>query len=96
MQGYQGYEGPAGARIFASAGKLIKQTEQIATADAEHRAKQYDAAFWRSLNDVAGILFHYPSGQTKRTIEGFAALSEGKTTNPGALIVGAPPENKKR
>lgn len=75
-----GYEGPAGARAFSSASKLVQQIEQ----------GEPDAAFWRSLNDTAGAVFHYPAGQVKRTIEGFAALVEGKTANPMALIAGAP------
>lgn len=81
-QGYAGYEGPAGARAFASAAKLVKQTEQ----------GEADAAFWRALNDTAGTLLHYPAGQVRRTVEGFAALVEGKTANPIALITGAPRE----
>jgi peptidoglycan hydrolase-like protein with peptidoglycan-binding domain len=80
VQGYFGYEGPAGARAFATAARLLKQVEQ----------GEVDAAFWRALNDLAGILFHYPSGQTRRTIEGVAALAEGSTSNPGAVVVGAP------
>lgn len=80
VQGYFGYEGPAGARAFATAARLVKQVEQ----------GEADAAFWRALNDLAGIIFHYPSGQTRRTIEGAAALAEGTTSNPGAVIVGAP------
>lgn len=79
-QGYQGYEGPAGARAFSSLAKLVKQAEQGET----------DAAFWRALNEAGGILFHYPSGQVRRTIEGAAALSEGTTNNPAALVAGAP------
>jgi GNAT superfamily N-acetyltransferase len=78
--GGYGYEGPAGARAFSSASRLVQQVEQ----------GEPDAAFWRSLNDTAGAVFHYPAGQTKRTIEGFAALVEGKTSNPFALIAGAP------
>jgi len=84
VQGYFGYEGPAGARAFATAARLVKQVEQ----------GEADAAFWRALNDLAGILFHYPSGQTKRTIEGIAAIADGTTSNPGAVIVGAPKETQ--
>jgi hypothetical protein len=82
VQGYTGYEGPAGARIFASLGKLVKQVQQ----------GEADAAFWRSLNEAAGIMLHYPAGQAKRTAEGFAAMMEGRTKNPVALIVGPPRE----
>lgn len=80
VSGGYGYEGPAGARALSSASRLMKQVEQ----------GEPDAAFWRSLNDTAGAVFHYPAGQVKRTVEGFAALVEGKTSNPFALISGAP------
>lgn len=81
VQGYFGYEGPAGARFFASASRFVKQAEQ----------GELDAAFWRSLNDVAGLVFHYPAGQMKRTIEGVAAVSEGKA-GPHAVLTGPPKE----
>lgn len=82
IQGYYGYEGPAGARGWATASKLLKQVGQ----------GELDASFWKSLNDAAGIYFHYPSGQVRRTIEGIAALVEGRTKNPGVLVTGPPPE----
>lgn len=78
IQGYQGYNGPAGARFFSSVSKMVKQVEQ----------GEADAAFWRALNETAGILLHYPAGQVRRTTEGFAALMEGETSNPLALLVG--------
>jgi hypothetical protein len=80
--GFAGYEGPAGTRFFASIGKFVKQAGQ----------GELDAAFWRSLNDTAGILLHYPAGQVRRTVEGFDAIVEGKTINPLALVLGAPKE----
>lgn len=82
IQGYAGYKGPAGAGFFAAVGNAVKQVGQ----------GEADAAFWRSLNDTAGILFHYPAGQVKRSTEGFVAMQEGRTRNPMALIVGAPKE----
>jgi hypothetical protein len=84
VQGFYGYEGPAGARLFAEAGNLIKQIEQ----------GEVDEAMMKALNNAAGILFHYPSGQVQRTVEGFVAMSENRTQNPMALIVG--PERKTR
>jgi hypothetical protein len=80
VQGYYGYEGPAGARVFASLSRLTTQTLQ----------GEPDAAWWRALNDSAGTVLHYPAGQARRTVEGFAALVEGKTSNPMALVSGAP------
>lgn len=80
--GFSGYEGPAGARFFAVAGKFGNQAAQ----------GELDAGFWKSLNDTAGIVLHYPAGQVRRSVEGFNALVEGKTINPLALLLGAPKE----
>lgn len=78
VQGTFGYEGPAGARFFSAVGKLVRQTGQ----------GELDAPFWKALNESAGILFHYPAGQVRRTVEGFNAMMEGETKNPLALLVG--------
>lgn len=84
IQGYYGYEGPAGTRFFSEAVSLIKQVEQ----------GEVDAAALKSLNQVAGIVLHYPAGQVQRTTDGYVALSEGRTNSPSALIFGPPKENK--
>lgn len=78
IQGFAGYEGPAGARAFAAAAKLVRQVDQ----------GEADAAFWRALNDTAGTILHYPAGQVRRTIEGIVALMDGKTSNPMVLVTG--------
>jgi hypothetical protein len=88
VEGYAGYEGPAGARAFATLGKLARQTGQIVESGFDPRT--LDAAFWRSLTDSAGVWFHFPTGQTRRSLEGLSALIEGKTDNPAAVISGAP------
>jgi hypothetical protein len=74
----QDYQGPSGARAFVALGRSFKQIGQ----------GEPDAAFWRALNDSAGVLFQYPSTQVWRTLEGIAALSEGKTNNPLVLAQG--------
>ncbi len=84
LAGSFGYEGPAGARAFASLARLGQQTRQ----------GEADAAFWRSLNDVAGVILHYPAGQAKRTIEGVAAWAEGRTSNPAAVLTGPPRDGR--
>lgn len=80
IQGYQGYTGPAGLRLFSELAKLIKQIEQ----------GELDAALLKSLNNAAGIVFHYPAGQVQRSVEGTVALMEGDTNNPAALVAGPP------
>jgi hypothetical protein len=80
IQGFQNYEGPGGARFFSAAGKLAKQVQQ----------GEADEAFWRSLNQAAGIVFHYPALQLERTARGIIALEKGKTSNPLAPLVGPP------
>jgi hypothetical protein len=76
------YTGPAAVRFFAELAKLGKQVQQ----------GEPDEAFWKALNSVTGIIFHYPAGQINATVSGINALADGKTENPGALLVGAPPK----
>lgn len=82
VQGFSGYQGPAGTRFFSEVAKLTKQAGQ----------GEADAAFLKALNNTGGILFHYPAGQVNRTVEGFLALQEGETKNPLVLLVGPPKE----
>ena len=85
VQGYYGYSGPAGTRFFSEIGKVVQQSEQ----------GEVDAALLKSINSSAGILFHYPSGQVQRTVEGVASVADGDIEGPRALIapVFGPPKN---
>jgi hypothetical protein len=76
------YQGPASVRVFAELAKLGKQMNQ----------GEVDEALLKAANNTAGILFHYPAGQIGATVDGIVTMADGKTTNPGALIVGS---NKK-
>lgn len=76
------YTGPASVRIFADTAKLMKQARQ----------GEADMAFFKALASVTGVLFHLPAGQVMATADGVAALADGRTENPGALLVGAPPK----
>jgi hypothetical protein len=80
--GLQGpdYSGPASVRLFSAMEKLGQQSVQ----------GEADGAFWKALNEVGGLIFHYPAGQINATLDGFAALADGDTSNPGVLITGAP------
>jgi len=80
VQGYAGYEGPAGARIFSQLGRLAKQLEQ---GDADEELLK------ASLNS-AGILFHGPGTQVDKTIRATNRLLEGRTDNPLELLFGPP------
>ncbi len=75
-----GYTGPASVRFFSDLYNLGKQVQQ----------GEADEAFWKSLNNTTGVLFHYPAGQINRTATGIVALSEGRTENPLAVVMGAP------
>lgn len=77
-----GYTGPASLRFFSDIYKLGQQINQ----------GEADEAFWKALNNVGGVLFHYPAGQLNRTASGFNALLDGRTQNPLALVMGAPPK----
>jgi hypothetical protein len=82
VSGSMGYEGPAGARFFADIGKFMKQADQ----------GEADEAFWRSANQLGGVLLHYPALQIERTVRGIQALSDGTTNNPMAILAGPPPK----
>lgn len=79
FSGFQGYEGPAGTRIFSETAKLAKE---IAQGEA-------DKGLFKRLNSVGGILFHYPSTQVQRTVEGIIEIVEGRG-NLLHLFFGAP------
>ena len=82
IQGYYGYGGPAGARLFSQLGNLGRQIGQ----------GEVDEAMLRSLNEVMGIVFHYPSNQFGRLVRGYFELQEGKTENPAVILLGPPPK----
>jgi predicted GNAT family acetyltransferase len=86
VQGFYGYGGPAGTRGFGELSAFLKQT--IQAVNEGHT----DAAFWKSLNNTAGILLHYPSTQIQRTIEGIIAYTKSNNQTPLVLITG--PERK--
>lgn len=78
--GVRGYAGPAGTRAIQvgyQVGTQIKQGE-------------VDEGLGKAANQAAGILFRYPAQQVQRTVDGWVALSEGRTKNPAVLLVGAP------
>jgi hypothetical protein len=77
------YQGPASVRFFADVAKLTKQIRQ----------GEADEAFWKALASVTGIVAHLPTGQVSASISGLVALGEGRTQNPGALVVGGPPNH---
>ncbi len=72
------YSGPAGVRLIADAGVLAKQVQQ----------GEFDTQFRKAAVNLMGDLFALPSAQVNRTITGVQALSEGKTTNPVAVLFG--------
>ena len=47
------------------------------------------------MAESAAIWFHFPARQVQRTLEGFAALVEGETAHPAALVTGAPREARR-
>jgi hypothetical protein len=83
--GTRGYEGPAALRPVSLFYQLAQQVNQ----------HELDAGLAKAANAAAGILFRYPAAQVQRTIDGWTALEDGRTTNPLALLFGAPPKGKK-
>jgi hypothetical protein len=84
LQGYTNYEGPAGARGIAVLPRVVTQALQF----------ELDESLLKSLNEAAGVLFHYPAAQVERTSKGIAALIDGRTENPLAVLVGPPRERR--
>jgi hypothetical protein len=76
------WDGPAGLRYVPAILKAGTQVSQL----------EFDPAFWRSLNQTAGIFFQYPATQVQRTVEGLEAIWDGRTKNPLALLFGPPRE----
>jgi len=83
ISGAVGYSGPAGARVFGELGRLGKQVSQ----------GEADEALLRSVNSVAGVLLHYPSGQIDKTVRGLRDLANGDA-GPAAPLVGPPVKNR--
>jgi GNAT superfamily N-acetyltransferase len=84
QDGARGYAGPAGTRIGSLLYNAWRQVEQ----------GELDESLFKAINAAAGILFHYPATQVQRTIDGWVALEEGRTTNPAVLLTGPPPKNQ--
>lgn len=73
-----GYSGPPGLRMISDVYKLAAQARQ----------GEFDVAFAKAFVNVLGDATGIPSVQVNRLITGAKALSEGKTKNPAALIMG--------
>jgi hypothetical protein len=73
------YAGPASVRVFAELAKLGKQAGQ----------GDVDEALLKAADNVGGILLHYPAGQLNATVDGIVTMAQGRTENPGALLVGS-------
>jgi hypothetical protein len=72
------YGGPAFTRAIQLATPLAQQVVQ----------GELDEGLWKALNRPAGILVGYPSSQIEKTVNGWVALRDGRTDNPGVLLVG--------
>jgi hypothetical protein len=82
LKGFK-YRGPAGLKVIGETGDLAVQFGQ----------GELDKGLWRELNDVAGVLFHYPAEQIESTFKGFNAWEEGKG-GPGSILLGPPRKRK--
>ncbi len=81
-EGTRGYEGPAGARLVSLLYNLGGQVKQGVA----------DEGLLKAANAAAGVIFRYPAAQVQRTVDGFAALQEGRSENPMVLLTGPPPK----
>ena len=83
---YKNYSGPGGYRKLEDIGKAMDKLRGVVTGEGE-----MDAAFWKAINNAAGLTFGYPSGFLNRSVEGAKALYEDETDNPLVLILGYNP-----
>ena len=84
INGFAGYQGPAGTRFYSELSNFITQVGQ----------GELDKPLVRSAAQAVGIATHFPSNQVYKTMDGFIALSEGKTDNPIAPFLGVPRDDK--
>lgn len=84
VQGFYGYEGPAGTRAFSIASRLIRDIPN-AIENQEITESQ-----WRAMNSGAGILFWYPSSQLDRIFRGTLQAMEGQSDNSARAILFGP------
>lgn len=78
-----GYSGPPSLKFFSEIYKFGQQSNQ----------GDIDMPLFKSLNNAAGILFHYPAGQINSTVDGMLAIERGEVEGVsifGALISGPP------
>jgi hypothetical protein len=69
VQGFAGYQGPAGSRFFSDLGQFTKQAMQ----------GEIDTPLIKSGAKAIGAVTHFPTGQVIKTIEGIMALESGET-----------------
>lgn len=79
------YRGPAGFAFATEFGDFFAQAAQAVDEG------ETDEAFWRSLNDTAGIYFHYPAKQLDATIRGLFGIAEDGA-GIGSALLGPPPK----
>ncbi len=84
--GPRGYTGTAGTRVFEVMTQLAQQIHQ----------GELDAGLAKAAFQATGMLFRYPAAQVQRSIDGFIALEEGRTSNPLAVVFGPPPKKAAR
>lgn len=82
--GSHGYEGTASTRLF----------QTVTNAAIQWHQGKWDEGAERAFFAASGLIFNYPASQVQRSIDGFVALEEGRSSNPFALLVGGPPKEK--
>jgi hypothetical protein len=80
IQGFAGYDGPAGTRFFSAASRLATQAAQ----------GEVDVGLLKAANAAGGILLHYPAVAVQRSGDAIIAMEKGETKNPARLLTGPP------
>jgi hypothetical protein len=76
-----------GGVIGATAGQAWRAADQIVQAVTDPK-EQIDMALFKNVNNMLGIIFHYPSGQMNKTAGAVAKGSSGEETQFWEYVFG--------
>ena len=80
--------GAISARLFG-AGRAARLLRPGRLATQFHQG-EWDRALRKAIVSTVGVVKHLPAGQINRTLDGIVALMDGRTSNPTAVLFGAP------
>lgn len=86
------YQGPAALAPIGTLTRLVYQTARAISAESKAGEKAAKAA--KTAAEVVGQFYGVPVYQVEHSAQGIEAIMDGKTTNPLAVGVGAPKQQR--